>query len=128
MRRLITPVVFLCLLLAIAIPIAAGNGTKPSPELASHLTAIAALAQGAPTVTIPAGKFTLGSKRIDDDPYGLWTQFDDTELPQQRVWLDAYEMDQNEISLGEYLAFLQQRKQFPPEELQKLIWHVITVH
>ena len=103
-------------------------GTKPSTELARHLAAIAALARPAPPVTIPAGKFLLGSKRIDDDPYGAWTQFDDTELPQQQVWLDSYEMDRDEVSLGEYLAFLQQRKQYPPEELQKLIWHVITVH
>ena len=78
--------------------------------------------------TIPASEFVLGSKRIDDDPYGLRTQFDDTELPQNRVWLDAYEMDRDEVSLGEYLKFLQQRQQDPPDELQKLIWHVITVH
>jgi iron(II)-dependent oxidoreductase len=78
--------------------------------------------------TIPAGQFVLGTKRIDDDPYGLRTQFDDTELPQNRVWLDVYAMDRDEVSLGEYLKFLQQRKQHPPDELQKLIWHVITVH
>ena len=102
--------------------------SKPSTKLARHLTAIAALAQAAPTVTIPAGPFSLGSTRIDDDPYGLPTQFDDTELPQQRVWLDTFQMDRDEVSLGEFLAFLQQRNQPPPEELQKLIWHVITVH
>ena len=65
---------------------------------------------------------------MDDDPYGNWTQFDDTELPQHRVWLDTYEMDRDEVSLGEYLAFLQQRKLHPSDELQKLIWHVITIH
>jgi iron(II)-dependent oxidoreductase len=70
----------------------------------------------------------MGSVRIDDDPYGLKTQFDDTELPQQRVWLDSYEIDRDEMSLGEYLAFLRQRKRHPAEPLQKLIWHVITVH
>jgi iron(II)-dependent oxidoreductase len=37
-------------------------------------------------------------------------------------------MDRDEASLGEYLAFLQQRKMHPSDELQKLIWHVITVH
>ena len=87
-----------------------------------------ALAQSAPTVQIPAGEFTVGSKRIDDDPYGLWTQFDDTELPQQRVWLDAYAIDRHEVSLAEYLSHLRQINQHPADELQKLIWHVITVH
>ena len=104
------------------------NGPTPSPELMRHLSRIAALAQPVPTVTIPAGEFILGSKRIDDDPYGLWTQFDDTELPQQRVWLDEFAMDRDEVSLGEYLAYLARKKQYPPEALQKLIWHVITVH
>jgi len=79
-------------------------------------------------VTIPAGQFLLGSKRIDGDPYGKWTQFDDTELPQQPVWLDTYEIDRDEVSLGEYLAYLQRKKLSPSPELQKLIWHVITVH
>jgi hypothetical protein len=56
-------------------------GSKPSPDLARHLAGIAGLAQPSPVVTIPAGPFLLGSKRVDDDPYGKWTQFDDTELP-----------------------------------------------
>jgi formylglycine-generating enzyme required for sulfatase activity len=101
---------------------------KPAPQLARHLAAISGLAQTAPVVVIPAGEFTMGSKRIDDDPYGLWTQFDDTELPQQRVWLDEFSMDRDEVSLGEYLTYLARKKRHPPEELQKLIWHVITVH
>ena len=104
------------------------SGPKPSSELARHLTGIATLAQATPTVTIPPGEFTVGSKRIDDDPYGLWTQFDDTELPQQRVWVDEFEIDRDEVSLGEYLSFLIRNKETPAEELQKLIWHVITVH
>jgi iron(II)-dependent oxidoreductase len=103
-------------------------GPKPATDLTRHLTAIAALAQTSPRLTVPAGAFLLGSKRVDDDPYGLRTQFDDTELPQQRVWLDAYEIDRDEVSLAEYLAFLQKRAVNPPDELQKLIWHVITVH
>jgi Sulfatase-modifying factor enzyme 1 len=101
---------------------------KPSPQLAGHLASIAGLAQSAPTVQIPAGEFTVGSKRIDDDPYGPWTQFDDTELPQQRVWLDAYAIDRHEVSLAEYLSHLRLTNQHPADELQKLIWHVITVH
>lgn len=101
---------------------------KPSQELARHLANIAALAKPAPLIAIPASSFLLGSNRIDDDPYGIGTQFDNTELPQNRIWLDAFEMDRDEVSLGEYLAFLQQRKTPPSGELQKLIWHVITVH
>lgn len=120
--------VFLSLSATAPLAPAAADGPKPPPELARHIAAIAGLAQRSPVVTVPAGPFLLGSKRVDDDPYGLWTQFDDTELPQNRVWLDAYEMDRDEVSLGEYLAFLQGRKEHPPEELQKLIWHVITIH
>jgi formylglycine-generating enzyme required for sulfatase activity len=128
MGPFLTWVALLCLILSLATSLEAENGSKPSLELARHLSAISRLAQPAPIVAVPAGTFTLGSKRIDDDPYGLWTQFDDTELPQQHVWLDGYEMDRDEVSLGEYLVFLQQRKQHPSNELQKLIWHVITVH
>ena len=104
------------------------TGTKPSAPLGRHLAAIAGRAQAAPLVTIPAGDFTIGSKRIDDDPYGLWTQFDDTELPQQRVRLDEFAIDRDEVSLGEYLAYLDRERRHPAEELQKLLWHVITVH
>ena len=106
----------------------ASDGVNPSRELNRHLSTIAEMAQAAPVTAIPAGAFTIGSKRIDDDPYGLGTQFDDTELPQQRIWLDAFFIDRHEVSLGEYLAYLGRKKQHPPEELQKLIWHVITVH
>ncbi|THJ20541.1 MAG: formylglycine-generating enzyme family protein [Nitrospira sp. CG24E] len=109
-------------------PHGAEAGSNPSPELARHLIEIAALAQPSPMVSIPASPFLLGSKRVEDDPTGNWAPFDDTELPQHRIWLDAYEMDRDEVSLGEYLAFLKQRKLHPPDELQKLLWHVITIH
>jgi iron(II)-dependent oxidoreductase len=100
----------------------------PTPELAAHLASIIALAVPSPMVKIPEGTFLLGSVRVDDDPYGKETQFDDTELPQHRVWLDSYDIDRDEVSLAEYLAYLHARKLQPPVELQKLIWHVITVH
>ena len=106
----------------------AAAGSRPSPELARHLTTIAELAQPSPRVTIPAGLFLLGSKQVNDDPSGSRKPFDDTELPQRRVWLESYEIDRDEMSLGEYLAFLQQQKLHPPNDLQKLISHVITVH
>jgi formylglycine-generating enzyme required for sulfatase activity len=127
-RLCLVSFVILVLTCSIGRVAAPSSGTNPSPDLARHLTSIAALARPAPTATIPAGAFLVGTRRVDDDPYGHWTQFDDTELPQNSVWLDSYEIDRDEVSLGEYLAFLQQRKEHPPDELQKLIWHVITIH
>lgn len=109
-------------------PNIAQAGSKPPSELIDHLVHIARLAKPSPLVTIPAGHFLIGSKRVDNDPYGKWTQFDDTELPQHQVWLDSYEIDRDEVSLSEYLSFLHKQKQYPPNELQKLLWHVITVH
>jgi iron(II)-dependent oxidoreductase len=78
--------------------------------------------------TIPAGWFLMGTNRVDDDPYGLGTQFDNTELPQRQVWLDDFEIDRDEVSIGEYLALLERQDRSPPEPLQRLIWHIITVH
>lgn len=103
-------------------------GPAPSPELARHLEAIAHLAQPSPMVTIPEGWFLMGTHRKDDDPYGLATQYDDTEFPQRRIWLYAYAIERDEVSLGEYLAHLRRQQRSAPEELQRLIWHMITVH
>jgi formylglycine-generating enzyme required for sulfatase activity len=128
MSRAVIGMTLFAVLTMASSPTDGSNRPKPSVELARHLTAIAGLAQPAPIVQIPPGEFTLGSKRIDDDPYGPWTQFDDTELPQQRVWLDEFAIGRDEVSLGEYLSHLAQNNLHPPEELQKLIWHVITVH
>ena len=103
-------------------------GPPPPPELIPHLQAIAKEARPAPIFPIPAGWFLMGSVRKDDDPYGLETQYDDTELPQRRIWLEAFEMDRYEVSLGEFLAHLHQQKQPVSEELKRLIWHMISVH
>jgi iron(II)-dependent oxidoreductase len=103
-------------------------GAEPKAEISRHLATIAQLAQTSPAMTIPAGWFQMGTNRIDDDPYGLGTQFDNTELPQRQVWLDAFEIDRDEVSIAEYLAFLQGQHRQPPEQLQRLIWHIITVH
>jgi Uncharacterized conserved protein len=100
----------------------------PSVELSRHLIAIAQLAHAPPVMTVPAGWFLMGTNRIDDDPYGLGTQFDNTELPQRRVWLDAFTIDRDEVSIAEYLAFLHRRHKESPEPLSRLIWHIITVH
>ena len=102
--------------------------SNPLAELDRHISAITTLGRPSPTIPIPAGWFLMGTNRIDDDPYGLGTQFDNTELPQRQVWLDAFAIDRDETSIAEYLAFLRQRHRQPSEQLSRLIWHIITVH
>lgn len=102
---------------------------QPSPaKLARYLDNIVALAAPSPIIEIPEGWFLMGTDRVDGSPYELRTQFDNTELPQRRIWLDAYVIDRNEKSLAEYLAYLQQAGRSPSKELREMIWHVITVH
>jgi gamma-glutamyl hercynylcysteine S-oxide synthase len=120
--------VVVMLLVIICAPEISAAPRDPSVELSGHLTAIAQLAHASPAMTVPAGWFLMGTNRIDDDPYGLGTQFDNTELPQRRVWLDAFTIDRDEVSIAEYLAFLQRQRQESPEPLSRLIWHIITVH
>jgi gamma-glutamyl hercynylcysteine S-oxide synthase len=120
--------VIIMLLVIIRVPEILAAPRDPSVELSRHLTAIAQLAHASPAMTVPAGWFLMGTNRIDDDPYGLGTQFDNTELPQRRVSLDAFTIDRDEVSIAEYLAFLQQQRRESPEPLRRLIWHIITVH
>jgi iron(II)-dependent oxidoreductase len=106
----------------------AAAAPMPDEDLDQHLGAIGRLAQSSPMVAIPAGWFLMGTTRKDDDPYGMETQFDDTELPQRRVWLDAFSIDRDEASLAEYLAFLEAQQRPVPPELRRLIRHLISVH
>jgi len=128
--KVLLPVVLLVVGLPALSPMA--SGPEPRPELARRLDAIAKLAQPSPMVVVPEGWFLMGTnlKRGDTrhDSFGLATQFDDTEQPQRRLWLDAFAIDRDEVSLAEFLAFLQAQRQAPPDLLQRLIWHVITVH
>jgi iron(II)-dependent oxidoreductase len=124
--KVVLPVVLLVVGLPALSPMAAGP--EPRPELAHRLDAIAKLAQPSPMVTVPEGWFLMGTNLKRGEPFGLTTQFDDTEQPQRRIWLDAFAIDRDEVSLAEYLVFLQRQHQLPSEELQRLIWHVITVH
>ena len=109
-------------------PEASTAKVETPPELAQHLEGIARYAQPSPTATIPAGGFFMGTNRKDDDPFGFETQFDDTEFPQRRIWLDTFEIDRYEVTLGEYLAFLHAHGLPVSDELKRLIWHLISVH
>ncbi len=51
-------------------------------------------------VRIPAGEFTMGSdKKVDRNAYLV-------ELPQRRVYLDAYDIDKYEVTTVQYLKFV----------------------
>ncbi|BFU95199.1 MAG: hypothetical protein NTNFB02_19210 [Nitrospira sp.] len=89
---------------------------------------IAALANHSAMVTIPEGPFLMGTARAIEGPFNLELQYDDTEQPQRRVWLDRFEIDRDEVSLGEYLLWLNRQQHRIPEPLQKLIDHVMTIH
>lgn len=104
------------------------EGSPPPPELDSHLQGIAKLAQASPVIVIPEGSFLMGTIRNYDDPFGLETQYDDTEFPQRRIWLNTYSIDRDEVSMGEYLAFLYKQGLPVPHKLRHLIWHLIDVH
>ncbi len=62
-------------------------------------------AQEMPMVLVPAGEFTMGDNQGDDD-----------ERPAHRVYLDAFSMDQYEVTVGMYAAFLKATGTAPPPD------------
>ncbi len=102
--------------------------SEPRAELVPHLQAIARLSSASPIVSVPAGWFFMGTALRPTIPYGLARSFDDTEQPQRRIWLDTFDLDRDEVSLSEYLSFLTAQEKLPSEELQRLIWHMVSVH
>ena len=101
---------------------AAANDAQRSVE------GIAALANGALMVTVAEGPFIMGTARTSHEPFSFDLQYDDTEQPQRHVWLSQYEIDRDEVSLGEYLLWLQQQQRHLPDEVRKLIDHLTTIH
>jgi iron(II)-dependent oxidoreductase len=89
---------------------------------------IAALSNGALMLTVAEGPFIMGTARTSHEPFSFDLQYDDTEQPQRRVWLSQYEIDRDEVSLGEYLLWLRQQQRHLPEEVRKLIDHLTTIH
>jgi formylglycine-generating enzyme required for sulfatase activity len=63
---------------------------------------------GAPMVLVPAGDFIMGS-RADDKVAGS------DERPAHRVYLDAYYIDQYEVTTARYAKFFQETKRREPE-------------
>lgn len=97
-------------------------------ENPSPVGQIAAFAQGSPMLTVAKSPFLMGTARMSDGSFSLESQYDDTEQPQRRVWLDSFQIDRDEVSLGEYLSWLLEHQRAIPEEVQKLIDHMTKVH
>lgn len=97
-------------------------------DVSHRIKAIASGAAASPIVTIPGGHFLMGTLRSSSVSLGLVGAYDDTEQPQQRILLDPYQIDRDEVSLGEYLRWLLEQKRAIPQPLYKLIEHVTRVH
>jgi iron(II)-dependent oxidoreductase len=78
----------------------------PPSAVREQAAAIARLAVPVPMVPVPAGWFLMGTARVDEILLGFEGPYDDTEQPQRRIWLDSFEIDRDEVSLGNYLAWL----------------------
>jgi formylglycine-generating enzyme required for sulfatase activity len=94
----------------------------------SPIESIASLANNPPMLTVAEGLFLMGTARASYEPFSFDLQYDDTEQPQRRVWLNQYEIDRDEVSLGEYVLWLRQQQRPLPEEVRKLIDHLTTIH
>jgi len=98
------------------------------PAVEAHLQGIASFAKPSPMVSISAGWFLMGTNREDGDRHTFEKNFDNTEFPERRIWIDAYQLDQYEVSLGEILRFLLETNRPVSSELRALIWHLISIH
>jgi len=94
----------------------------------SVLGRIAAFASISPLITVAEGQFFMGTARTGQDLFSLDLPYDDTEQPQRNVWLDRFDIDRDEVSLGEFLRWLERQQRPTPTEIRKLIDHMTTVH
>ncbi|MBX3329909.1 MAG: SUMF1/EgtB/PvdO family nonheme iron enzyme [Nitrospira sp.] len=62
---------------------------------------------GAPMVLVPAGEFTMGSR---EDDRSTW----ENEWPAHQVYLDAFYIDQYEVTTSRYAEFLREVKRAAP--------------
>ena len=80
------------------------NGQEALGKWSVRATAVSVYATPMPLATIPAGWFLMGSPRLDLT-FGLATPYDNTEIPQRRIWVDGYMIDQYEVSVAQYLKW-----------------------
>ncbi len=105
-----------------------GSMEAAPPAVDVRLQGIASFAKPSPMVSIRAGWFLMGTNREDLNRHSFESHYDNTEFPQRRIWLDAFQLDQYEVSLGEFLQFLQGSDRMVSLELRGLIWHLISIH
>ncbi|HEY6084104.1 MAG TPA: SUMF1/EgtB/PvdO family nonheme iron enzyme [Nitrospira sp.] len=80
------------------------NGTAPAkPSGMPQPPAESIGKDGAPMVLIPAGEFTMGSDKGDDD-----------EQPVHRVFLDSFYIDKFEVTNGRFAKFVEAIQSEPP--------------
>jgi formylglycine-generating enzyme required for sulfatase activity len=104
------------------------TATASTNDVQGRVEDIAALASSTLLLTVVEGPFIMGTARTGHEPFSFDLQYDDTEQPQRRVWLNQYEIDRDEVSLGEYLLWLRQQQRHLPEEVRRLIDHVTAIH
>jgi formylglycine-generating enzyme required for sulfatase activity len=104
------------------------SATAATPDMSGRIAAIAAQARSSPMQTVAEGPFLMGTARTSHGSFSLDLQYDDTEQPQRRVWLNRYDIDRDEVSLGEFVLWLGQQQRPLSEGMRKLIEHVTTVH
>ena len=101
----------------------AGNALQLSMPRIEHVKkvgpAIITGKDGVPMVLVPAGAFTMG---ISEAAIDQWLQahpqdkreWFDPEVPQHPVYLDAFYLDQYEVTTSRYAAFMEATKRDPP--------------
>jgi len=89
-------------------------------QLRDRAKAVARHAKPAPMVTVPAGSFLMGTPAKPVSSLAFGRPFDDTETPQRRIWIDAYQIDRDEVSLGNYLDTVLRKPRALPPDLAEL--------
>jgi formylglycine-generating enzyme required for sulfatase activity len=91
--------IFILLILALVVSACSGSGPTPTPGVGSTMVRGK---DNALMVYVPAGQFQMGSAENDPDAF-------DNEKPQHTVYLDAFWIDQTEVTNAQFAAFLNEQ-------------------
>jgi iron(II)-dependent oxidoreductase len=90
-----------------------------SDDTLGRLRAMMETARPSPVIAIDAGWFLMGSPQLPPTA-GLRTPYDNTEIPQRRIWLARYLIDSEEVSVANYLQWVLEHLGGQPADLQWL--------